>query len=149
MFILPHDIIIVSDRIKGVYYEGPFLSIKDNIILLRAKYGKNVFLWDGCTGARDGKRGDNGLPLSWIASAIHDALWRDPDVPMTGKQKDLIFYDELVKINFKFRIGWMHLEFPAAKMYYLGVRLFGPDGLIKCSRVLDKNSYDMNSYQKK
>lgn len=106
---------IETNRFSNVYYANSLLTISDNVITIYPG-----FEWNGCTWARDGERLPNGRPVSWVASCLHDALYRSTSLPLTRKQIDLIFYDELKKVNFKF-FGII----PAPYLYYLGVRLFG------------------------
>ena len=115
IMVLDLDLNIETTRIvQGLNYEGVYLNIKNGIITV-----KKGFIWNGCTWARDGERGADGKPVSWKASCVHDALYRELNVPVKRETKDLIFYDELKKVNFKFL-----KIIPASGMYYLGVRLF-------------------------
>ena len=147
MYTLPHDIIIVDpELLKGVEYKSPFLNILDGVLRLSREYKGKLFEWDGCTGARDGAINDINMPITWVASAVHDALYRFQFIPMSNKNKDKIFLKELIKC--RFRWGWntpIEIKLPrtdkplfiirkdlftlptfiSARMYYLGVRGFG------------------------
>ena len=114
MYKLKQDLCVFSKRTGNVNFANSFLTIYKGYINV-----KEGFEWNGCTDARDGAIGANGLPSSWIASCVHDALYRSPNCPLPRKTKDLIFYDLLKQVNFKF------LGIPASYMYYLGVRIFG------------------------
>ncbi len=67
--------------------------------------------WDGCTFAKDS-------PYTNNASCIHDALL-SVDCGIPRGVKDLIFYDELKKNNFKW-CGWLPFS---CEIYYIGVRI--------------------------
>lgn len=69
---------------------------------------------DGLSYARDGKRDDNGRPLSYRASAVHDCLYNEHNCPLTRRQVDKLLLRELREI-----------EFNCAYLYYLGTRAFG------------------------
>ena len=66
---------------------------------------KESYKWDGCTLAIDTKE-------TYTASLIHDFLYEYK--PVKENIADKIFYKQLRYDSFKF-----------AKVYYLGVRLFG------------------------
>ena len=70
------------------------------------------FEWDGMTLVRDGKRNGRGLPYTWVASCLHDALYRETLCPLSRKQVDRLFLRELEQADFKY-----------ANLYYRGVRL--------------------------
>lgn len=87
------------------------------------------YAWDGCSpkfklfgwlllGTPDGAPNlETGYPFTYFASCIHDALCQfecHPDMPYSRAQIDTIFYERLVADGF-----------PAARLYYWAVRLFG------------------------
>ena len=74
------------------------------------------YAWDGCSVVPDGRRGSDGLPVTWRASLIHDALYQfciDNGV-YTRQQADAAFRERLRMDGFAL-----------AGVYYAGVRLFG------------------------
>jgi len=83
---------------------------------------KKGYCWNGCSpkwslfsmifGTPEGVIGEDGRPITWIASLIHDALYQ----LKVGKRKDadLIFLRTLQVESFK-----------PARLYYLAVRIFG------------------------
>ena len=113
---LLEDLVIKTDRISNlIKFKNDWLEIADGVITIKKK-----FHWNGCTWARDGKRDEHGIPESWIASCVHDALCTVYIPEITINVKNLIFYDELVKIKFK----WLGI--PACTLYYLGVSVGVP-----------------------
>lgn len=114
---LEQDLVIHTTRFTGIYYEAATLRIVNNIIII-----KKGFEWDGCTWARDGVRDENGRPISWKASCVHDALYRDRNNPLARGIADLIFRDELMECGFRFLRAPVWLS---AYSYYIGVRAFG------------------------
>lgn len=94
--------------------------------LLLSKSGRLAieagYSWDGCSpkvsingrifGVPDGPiNPDTGLPRTYRASLVHDALLQasaDPSFPLTRQQVDQIFYDILVKDGFKY--AWLYYE---------------------------------------
>ena len=90
---------------------------------------KKGFKWNGTTAVPDGPNhpdpnsipvmslSKHPIPLTWEASLVHDVGCKyiyEEGFPYTRKEVDQIFYALLKKINFKY-----------AKLYYIGVRLFG------------------------
>lgn len=111
---LTNDLRIETSRFKDIYFDSKYLSIIDNVIIV-----KKGFIWNGCTWARDGKRDGRGIPLSAIASCVHDALYFYTIKGISRDIKDLIFYDELKRVNFKF------LGVPGSLLYLVGVKTLG------------------------
>lgn len=115
---LKENLEIFSERInKYTFFISKWFSIVDQKITIF-----KGFTWNGCTFARDGVRNEFGIPFSWIASCVHDALYGVSVLMLSRKIKDLIFLDELRKVNFKF------LKLPSgfsSTSYYAFVRLFG------------------------
>ena len=110
------DLVVSTNRIsKAIDFENAWLKIKDGIITVKAPFD-----WNGCTWSRDGKCDADGVPYSWIASCLHDALCVAKIPGVSINDKNLIFYDELCKIHFK----WLGV--PACTAYYLGVTLSTP-----------------------
>jgi len=83
------------------------------------------YSWDGCSpkfvwkdlilGTPDGTNRGDGLPATYHASMVHDALYQyKSTVPVTRKQADQLFYEMLKERGFY----W-------AKIYYIAVRAFG------------------------
>lgn len=77
---------------------------------------KSGYAWDGCSIVPDGPRGSDGLPITWKASLIHDALYQYAigNGTYTRAQADAFFREALHDCGFAFR-----------GLYYVGVRLFG------------------------
>ncbi len=129
---LLEDLVVKTTRInKTITFKNDWLEIANGVITIKKK-----FHWNGCTWARDGRRNEDDIPISWIASAVHDALYNTSNLPDAISRKiiDLIFYDELKKINFDFKVfPDLNLLFmktkpvyiPAAVPYYTFVRVFG------------------------
>lgn len=90
-----------------------WLRIVRGTIFVRAGYS-----WDGCSSAPDGATDPTtGKPITYYASCVHDALYqfiKTRDFPYTRAQCDGIFYRLLREAGF-----------PFARLYWLGVRLFG------------------------
>ena len=117
---LTEDLIYYNPKFVGVYFKNnEFEIISGTITIYKG------FEWNGCSFARDGKRDEFGLPASWMASCVHDCLYRylhklkNLKCKLIRIQCDSIFYDLLVSVNFKF------LGIPACTLYYIGVRLGG------------------------
>lgn len=87
------------------------------------------YAWDGCSpkfkigdlmllGTPDGVPDPaTGLPKTYYASLVHDALYQfmdDPRMPYSRKEMDEIFHDILIDVGFSF-----------SNLYYYGVRCFG------------------------
>lgn len=115
------NITLFNTNIYGVDYEDK------NIIIYKEGYikVKEGFKWNGCSpkfvildiliGTPEGRpiSSTNLYPITYYASMIHDALYRS-NAPITRKQADICFYENLKDYNFKL-----------AKLYYLAVRMFG------------------------
>lgn len=113
--VLNEPLIIYNKNFIGMdFVIDKVLEIKDGFITIYSE-----FEWNGCTFAMDGERDKDGLPSSWKASCIHDALYRYDLIPMKRTIKDKIFYDLLVEV--KFKIGGI----PMAGLYYVCVLCFG------------------------
>lgn len=110
-----------SEIVKPVPFTGKWLHI-DWKGSMTVPHG---YSWDGCSpkikifgkifGTPDGKIGRLGLPKTYLASLLHDALYQyKKEICVTRKQADLAFLEELEIANFKY-----------AKLYYRAVRIFG------------------------
>ena len=87
---------------------------------------KKGFEWDGCSpkirlfgkiiGVPDGfKNSETGLPKTYYASCIHDAIYRYKNrIPVTRKQADIMFLIQLQRDGFR-----------CANLYYFFVRKLG------------------------
>ena len=94
----PKDFFI--KELKGVYFRNKWCSINDGYLIINRGYS-----WNGCTMATDTDR-------TYVASLIHDLLYQFTIVDK--ELADFVFFKELLNNKFKF-----------AKLYYLGVVLFG------------------------
>lgn len=112
--VLNENLVYYNKNFLGIDFKNDYLEIKDGTITIYAG-----FEWNGCSFVRDGERDKDGLPSSWKASCIHDALYRFDLIPMKRAIKDKIFYELLLEVNFKF------LGVRGSELYYAGVRLFG------------------------
>lgn len=105
--------LITKINVSGLAYSGQTLAITDDEIAVF-----KPFSWDGATGIHDGRKDEQGIPLNWLATCIHDALMLEASkggrLPLSYKQIDMIFKAELKKIDAWYRGLW-----------YWGVRLFG------------------------
>lgn len=116
---LESHLLIPTNRIdKSLVYEYGYIKISNGVIIV-----KKGFSWDGCTWARDGKKRWDGKPITSDASCVHDALlfclYSDPNFPLTKKQVDKIFRDELFICKYKF-LRFIPV-FITAYSYYIGV----------------------------
>lgn len=112
--VLNTDLVYYNKHFLGIDFNNDELKIKDGFITIY-----KGFEWNGCSFVRDGERDKDGLPSSWKASCVHDALYRYGLIPMKRSTKDRIFYELLLEVNFKF------LGIRASEIYYIGVLLFG------------------------
>lgn len=125
------DLLIPSKRInKSIEYKFGFVKIFSGVVVI-----KRGFTWDGCTWARDGKKRWDGKPITADASCVHDALlyclYNDPNFPLTKKEVDQIFRDELIICKYKF-LRIVPVLFTAYG-YYFGVHYLNriPDLFLK------------------
>jgi len=115
-------------RVKNHEFNSQWISLtKDGTITVHADKSR-PYAWDGCSpkfvigkkqfifGTPDGYRDYRmELPLTWIASLVHDAFYQYLHViPLKKAEVDKIFRDLLKTAGFKF---W--------PIYYYLVRLFG------------------------
>lgn len=117
------DLSVPTDRIdKSLTVSCKWFYVQNGIIII-----DEGFEWDGCTGSRDGKKDENGVAITWIASCVHDALCAAinsiKDFKVTQKTADKILRDKLIEANYKF-LSILPPVF-TGYMYYAGVRLFG------------------------
>lgn len=97
---LADNIVIFNDRLKNVRYLGRFLEIDRGKATI-----KKGFKWDGATWWHDGKR-KGGRPVTWKATCFHDVLIKEKPPMLSNKTIDLIMYDELRAINYKWALAW-------------------------------------------
>lgn len=118
LYQLTDNLEVFSERLdKELFYKSKwFIIVDQKITILKG------FTWNGCTKSRDGVRNEFGIPFSWIASCVHDALYSVKFKRLARKTKDLIFLDELKKVDFKFLFLPRKLS---CYLYYIGVRSFG------------------------
>lgn len=104
-----------------IEFKNEWIRIRDNEIKIRKGYA-----WDGCTpkikifdlgyyGTPDGVMNNDGLPLLYYPSLVHDALYQfKKEIPLTRRQADGIF-------------AWMahRTGFKLTMVYYYVIRLFG------------------------
>ena len=128
-FVHQKDYTYTTDILQNRVCDFKWLNINENgTITVKGTY-KNGYAWDGCTPKRnflhitwgnfDGelKRFSKGdyKPYTYYASMIHDVLYQYKRcAPITRKEVDRIFYIMLKESSFM----W-------ARMFYLGVRMFG------------------------
>lgn len=93
---------------KGVWYGRNCKIIAGTLTIY------NGYSYDGLSYVRDGGRDEDGRPLSWRGSAVHDCLYQEKGCPLTRRQVDKLLLIELREIDFK-----------CAYLYYLGARAFG------------------------
>lgn len=115
----------VSDILNSLEFENEWLSIKNNRVTINRNYS-----WDGCSpsyglfngsiwiGTPDGPLLEDGLPLTFYASMVHDAMCQfHKDVPLTRQQVSLLFWEMLIVRGMA---KW------CARLYYWAVYHFGP-----------------------
>jgi Protein of unknown function (DUF1353) len=118
-----------SSLLRNRNCDFKWLNISDDGTITVKGSSENGYAWDGCTpkmnwlhitwGNFDGKlkQFDKGnyKPYTYYASMIHDVLYQYKRcAPVTRKEADHIFYSMLKKSGFM----W-------ARIFYIGVRLFG------------------------
>ncbi|MEQ6166935.1 DUF1353 domain-containing protein [Ekhidna sp. MALMAid0563] len=134
-FVHHEDFQYEAKILKGRNCSFNFLEIVDGMITVKGSYNESRgYAWDGCTpkfnllhitwGNFDGKMikhketvsGKTTYhPMTYYASMVHDVLYQYKRcVPVTRKEADLIFYQQLKEA--KFMWAWF---------FYAGVRLFG------------------------
>ena len=129
-FKLDTDFEYQSELLNGIEFENKFIKISNGIILIRKEYA-----WDGCSpayklnlgsllpqglwfGTWDGPCNTNGLPVSWRASIVHDAICQfRADILISKKTSVNIFKELLIK---DLAPKWMYTIYP------LFVSMFGP-----------------------
>lgn len=120
---LTENLVIETNRFKGVYWLSEFLQIEDNKITVF-----KGFEWNGMTWFFDGDKNEDGFPSGRVGSCVHDATntaYRFLSngvgirLNLSNEVKDLILYDELVKA--KYRV----CKIPMSKIAYLGAKKFG------------------------
>ena len=116
---LETEFIFENKRLEGIDHSGAWLEIRGCICKVKEGAPHN-----GATLARD----ENGKPVF----AWHDCAYDDAYLQLTRKEIDLIMYDELKKIKFRwYRYKWIQKVFRKYKginmvwVYYVGVYLFG------------------------
>lgn len=113
--VLNENLVIFNKYFLGIDFKiDNVLEIKDGFITIY-----KGFEWNGCSFVRDGARDKDGLPSSWKASCIHDALYRYDSIPILRSIKDRIFYELLLEVDFEF------CGIRASEIYYIGVICFG------------------------
>jgi hypothetical protein len=123
LFKLTHDYSWdASDFIEPeTTFVNPWLSIRNSVITVSKGYA-----WEGCSpklsildlwvlGIPDGRL-HHGLPITYHASLVHDALTQfRATLPITHQQATAIF-DAMLK----------ECDFACRNLYVLAVKLFGP-----------------------
>jgi len=111
-FTTTEPLVFVLSQPPTRLFENDWLHVSNTgLLVISAGYS-----WDGCSKSPDGPRGYDGLPVTWRASLIHDALYQfciDNGV-YTRAQADQFFKEALQEAGFAF---W--------PVYYAAVRLFG------------------------
>lgn len=98
-FTLNEGYVYFEPLLKGLKVDKPYLKVIDCMVIIPKGYS-----WNGCTLAPDFKS-------TYYASLVHDALYQ---YKVNRKLADKVFYNILKEHGFK-----------AAKLYYLGTRIFG------------------------
>jgi hypothetical protein len=112
---------MIDIGIRGYEFQNEWIQI-NTIGYLTIKEG---YAWDGCTpkicvfgrviGTPDGRIGEDGKPITWKASLVHDALYQFIELhKIPRKEIDALFLENLRSVDFKF-----------ARLYYAAVRMFG------------------------
>lgn len=98
-YTLSEDLTLNVYALKGIEVNEKWLKVRDCVAFIPKTYS-----WDGCTFAPDFKS-------TYHASLVHDVLYQ---YKINRKLADKVFYNILKEYDFK-----------AAKLYYLGTRIFG------------------------
>jgi len=130
-YVLRERIELFAPELMAVAYAGPWLEIRHCRLTIPAGYA-----WDGCSpsvrlpgsrllpggiwiGPWDGPLGQDGRPVSWRASLVHDALCQfRAEIKGLTKETTVRLFAKLLREDGA--PGWMYRLYPAA------VDLFGP-----------------------
>ena len=128
---IEQDVEIEITDLKNIYFENKWIKISNSKIIIRAQYA-----WDGCSpaycirlgtslpnglwlGVWDGPKAQDGLPVTWLASLVHDALCQfRKDICGLSKKKTVLIFKKLL-IERK-APGYITFLYPTA------IDLFGP-----------------------
>ena len=116
---------IVASELEGVRFSNEWLLIQDSALRVEEGYA-----WDGCTpswrlpggwwvGVPDGPCRENGRPVTWAATLIHDALCQfRPEIQGLTKKATVDLFKRML------------IEAKAPKIIYelypWAVNIFGP-----------------------
>lgn len=127
---IEHEVVQFQTSYRGKPFTNQWLEITEDGKMTIFGTNQDGYAWDGCSpkwiwrdlvwGTPDGrlhyhKDRDRYKPITYYASMLHDVLYQfKNDVPITRKEADSIFQDNLRLVRFK----WSGL-------YFFAVRTFG------------------------
>lgn len=123
LYTLENDYKFFAQTLIPIRFENKWIRANEVSFTIKKGYSWNgaspkKMMFNKVIGTPEGPIGDNGLPATYHATLIHDALYQFmPELEKLGytrKQADQEFLYEMQFAGFKY-----------AKLYYYGVRMFG------------------------